>query len=79
MALFGIYRIVVVGSIDPSRKFTLHIENPSTGRTFCGVRYLSGSRKLFMPSWDCKRCYERAERKARPLPLKMKRPNSSGT
>ena len=77
MALFGIYRIVAVESNGPSGKLTLHIENPSTGRTFCGVSFpWKFSKKLFVPAWECKRCYERAERKARPMPLKIKHPKA---
>ena len=78
MIIFNTYRIVDVESKErpgrPTEK--LHIENPSspTLKTFCGIRPWRVSEQLFVPAWDCERCYERAERKARPLPLKIKHP-----
>jgi hypothetical protein len=74
MAIFGVYRIVEV-DCKYRRNFPgvkLHIENPSTGKTFCGKNPMTISQKLFIPFNDCQICYAIAEKKARPLLLKIK-------
>ena len=74
MAIFGVYRVVDVECKArkgfPSIK--LHIENPSTGKTFCGKYSFSNAQKMFFPHIDCQTCYVIAEKKARPLLLKIK-------
>jgi hypothetical protein len=74
MALFGIYRVVDVESKTKRGTPTtlLHIENPTNGKTFCGLKPWGISQKLFIPAWDCTACYERAERKAGKNPLMIK-------
>lgn len=74
MALFGIYRVVDVQSKTTPGKSTpmLHVENPATGKTFCGKNPQTISQKLFIPAWDCKTCYDKAVKKARPLLLNIK-------
>lgn len=66
MRLFGLYLTVdVVSLITPgSSTESLHIENPDTGKTFCGKKPWRIANTMFVPDWDCKRCYARAEKAA---------------
>lgn len=80
MAIFGVYRIVEI-ECKHRKNFPgvrLHIENPSTGKTFCGRNPMTISQKLFIPFTDCWTCYGIAEKKARPLLMKIKLENGNG-